>query len=190
MLGGAFCFSLCLPRARARDRAIILTMFQSGMDVSTLCSLKYGDIAEGITKNEHPLKLDLYRPKTGIDYYTFLGRDAVEALKASIADMKARGAQFKPDTPLFMKERGKEPLETNLVQNMMKEVAHKTGLVDAENNGKSFNPLSPHALRESFGSIMINSGVPDTIVDFWLGHEIGEMAEAYKGVQHESLKQM
>jgi len=37
---------------------------------------------------------------------------------------------------------------------------------------------------------MINSGVPDAIVDFWLGHEIGEMTEAYKGVQYESLKQM
>jgi len=182
---------LLVDHARTpRDRAIILTMFQSGMDVSTLCSLKYGDVAEGLTKNEHPLKLDLYRPKTGTDYYTFLGKDAVEALKAYINDMKVRGAQFKPDTPLFMKERGKEPLETNLVQNMMKEVAHKSGLVDRENNGKQFNPLSPHALRESFGSIMINSGVPDTIVDFWLGHEIGEMAEAYKGVQYESLRQM
>jgi len=37
---------------------------------------------------------------------------------------------------------------------------------------------------------MINSGVPDTIVDFWLGHSIGEMAEAYKSVQTESLKKM
>jgi hypothetical protein len=45
-------------------------------------------------------------------------------------------------------------------------------------------------LRESFGSLMINSGVPDTIVDFWLGHSMGEMAEAYKGVQYESLKQI
>jgi site-specific recombinase XerD len=173
-----------------RDRAIILTLFQSGMDVSTLCSLKYSVVAEGLAKNELPLKLDCYRPKTGTDYYTFLGKDAVEALKAYLADMKNRGAQFKPDTPLFMKERGKEPIETNLVQNMLKEVAHKSGLVDGENNGKQFNPLGPHALRESFGSIMINSGVPDTIVDFWLGHEIGEMAEAYKGVQYESLKQM
>lgn len=173
-----------------RDRAIILTLFQSGMDVSTLCSLKYGDVAEGLVKNEHPLKLELHRPKTGADYYTFLGVDAVEALKAYIADMKARGVQFRNDTALFLKERGKEPLTTNLVQNMMKEVAVNSGFVDRENNGNGFNPLGPHALRESFGSLMINSGVPDTIVDFWLGHEIGEMAEAYKGVQYESLKQM
>lgn len=182
---------LLVDHARTpRDRAVILVHFQSGMDVSTLCSLKYADVSEGLGKNELPLKLDLHRPKTGTDYYTFLGRDAVEALKAYIHDVKARGIQFKPDTALFMKERGKEPLETNNVQNMMAEVAHKSGLVDGENNGRQFNPLSPHALRESFGSIMINSGVPDTIVDFWLGHEIGEMAEAYKGVQFESLKQM
>jgi len=173
-----------------RDRAIILTLFQSGMDVSTLCSLKYGDVAEGFAKNEHLLKLELHRPKTGVEYYTFLGTDTIEALKAYTADMKARGVQFRNDTALFLKERGKEPLTTNLVQNMMKEVAVNSGFVDRENNGNGFNPLGPHALRESLGSIMINSGVPDTIVDFWLGHEIGEMGEAYKGVQYESLRQM
>lgn len=173
-----------------RDRAIILTMFQSGIDVSTLCSLRYGDIAEGLDKNEYPLKLDLYRPKTGVEYYTFIGRDAVENIRAYISDAEARKIQFKHDTPLFVKERGKEGLTTNLVQNMMRHTAVKSGLVDEKNNGKAFNPLSPHALRESFGSIMINSGVPDTVVDFWLGHAIGEMGEAYKSVQYESLKAM
>jgi site-specific recombinase XerD len=173
-----------------RDRAIILTLFQSGMDVSTLCSVKYGDVAEGLSKEENPLNLELHRPKTGTEYYTFLGTDAIEALKAYLDDMRSRGVQFRNDTALFLKERGKEQLTTNLVQNMMKEVAVNSGFVDRENNGNGFNPLGPHALRESFGSIMINSGVPDTIVDFWLGHEIGEMAEAYKGVQYESLKQM
>ena len=44
-----------------RDKAMILTMFQSGMDVSTLCSLTFGDIAEGLSKNEQPLKLELFR---------------------------------------------------------------------------------------------------------------------------------
>jgi integrase len=173
-----------------RDRAIILVLFQSGLDVSTLCSLKYSDVAEGLSKNEHPLKLDLYRLKTGVEFYTFLGRDAVKALKAYISDVESRGVKFTYKTPLFLKERGKGGLKTNLVQNMMSNVAHNAGFVDSQNNGKAFNPLGPHALRESFGSLMINSGVPDTIVDFWLGHSIGDMAEAYKSVQAESLKKM
>jgi hypothetical protein len=73
---------------------------------------------------------------------------------------------------------------------MMKELVVRSGFVTAENNGNDFNPLGTHSLRESFGSLMINSGVPDTIVDFWLGHEIGEMAEAYKTVQYDSLRKM
>jgi site-specific recombinase XerD len=173
-----------------RDRAIILTLFQGGMDVSTLCDLQYRDVTEGLKSEEHPLKLELFRKKSGTEYYTFLGKDAVEAIKAYLADVNVRGRQFQHDTPLFLKERGKKGLTTNLVQNMMRSVALKSGLIDEQNNGKAFNPLGPHALRESFGSIMINSGVPDTIVDFWLGHSIGEMAEAYKGVQYESLKQI
>jgi integrase len=174
-----------------RDRAIILTLFQGGMDISTLCSLKYGEVSKGLDGNDHPLKLDLYRPKTGVEYYTFLGRDAVKALKAYLSDMRSRGVEFRHNTPLFLKERGKEGgLKTNLAQNMMRTVALNAGFIDNKNNGKAFNPLGPHALRESFGSLMINSGVPDTIVDFWLGHSIGEMSEAYKSVQAESLQKM
>ena len=173
-----------------RDRAMILTLFQSGMDVSTLCNLTFGDVAEGLTKEENPLKLELYRPKTGTEYYSFLGKDAVESLKNYIADMKARGVTFHNGTSLFLKERGKEQLTTNLVQNMMRDVSVRAGFVNKQNNGNSFNPLGPHSLRESFGSIMLNSGVPDTVVDFWLGHEIGEMAEAYKTMQFESVKRM
>ena len=174
-----------------RDRAIILTHFQSGLDVSTLCNLNYGDVIEGLKKNEHPLKLGLlYRPKTRVEFYTFLGRDAVETLKAYLADMKARGVKFQANTALFLQERGKERMKTNNVQDMMRTVALKAGFIDDGNNGQAQNPLGPHALRESFGSIMINSGVPDTIVDFWLGHAIGEQAEAYKSVQYESLKRM
>jgi integrase/recombinase XerD len=173
-----------------RDRAIILVNFQGGLDASTLCSIKYGDIAEGLTKNEHPLKLELRRPKTGTDFYTFIGKDAVNALKAYIADMRSRGVDFTHGTSLFLQGKSKEEMLPENIQDMMREVAIRAGFIDKKNNGHDFNPLGPHALRESFGSIMTNSGVPDTIVDFWLAHEIGEMSEAYKSVQFESLKKM
>jgi len=177
-----------------RDRAIILVMFQSGMDVSTLCNLKYGDVAEGLAKGEHPLKLSLYRPKTGTEYYTFLGKDACGALRAYLNDLKAKGIQLSYSDPLFLKEGRKalrmEPIKPNLVQKFMRELAVKAGFVDENMNGKAINPVSPHALRESFSSIMTGKGVPKTVVDFWLGHEIGEMARAYQEAQYEDVKRM
>ena len=177
-----------------RDRAVILTLFQSGMDVSTLCSLKYGDVAEGLARNDHPLKLDLYRQKSGTEFYTFLGRDATEALRAYLNDVKARGIALNAKTPLFLKESNKakkrEGIRPSHVQAALRHVAVKASFVDKQNNGKDFNPLSPHALRESFGSIMTGKGVPDVVVDFWLGHEIGELAEAYKSAKFEDVKQM
>jgi hypothetical protein len=104
--------------------------------------------------------------------------------------MKQRGVTFTHSAPLFLQGKSKTAMFTQNIQKMMQELAVRSGFIDTQNNGHEFNPLGPHALRESFGSIMTNSGVPDTIVDFWLGHEIGEMAEAYKGVQLDSLKQM
>jgi len=183
---------LLVDNARTpRDKAIILCIFQSGMDVSTLCTVKYGDVKEGIARGDHPLKLDLCRPKTGVEYYSFLGRDAVEALKIYFKDLEARGLRLKDADPLFVKERsGGQPMETANIQDILKDTAVKAGIIKADNGGKAFNLAGPHALRESFGSIMINSGVPDTIVDFWLGHSIGDLAAAYKSVQLESLKKM
>ncbi|MGC9554422.1 MAG: tyrosine-type recombinase/integrase, partial [Thermoplasmatota archaeon] len=44
-----------------RDKAVILMLFQTGMDVSTLCSLDYGDVARGLEKKECPLTLHVVR---------------------------------------------------------------------------------------------------------------------------------
>lgn len=177
-----------------RDRAMILVLFQGGMDVSTLCDLKYKDVAEGLERGDHPLKLEPYRLKTGIENFCFLGKDACEALNAYINDAKSKGLKFSYDTPLFLKGSIKalkgEGVKPNLVQAMMRKLAVKTGLVDEdEMKARSFNPLGPHALRESFGSIMVGKGVPDSVVDFWLGHEVGEMAEAYKRAKYEDIRQ-
>ncbi|MFA5364667.1 MAG: tyrosine-type recombinase/integrase [Candidatus Bathyarchaeia archaeon] len=173
-----------------RDRAIVLFHFQGGLDVSTLCDLNYGDVAEGLERNSHPLKIETMRVKSGVEFYTFVGQDAIDALKAYLADMTSRGVEFTNKTPLFLQEHGKNQLKTHNIQTMMKDLVVRAGFVTEGNNGNSFNPLGTHSLRESFGSLMINSGVPDTIVDFWLGHEIGDMAKAYKETQFENLKQM
>lgn len=171
-----------------RDRAIILLAFQGGMDSSTICSLTYGNIAEGLKKDEYPLRLELTRPKTDVEFYTFIGRDGITALKSYINDAKNRGVDFSNNTPLFVTEKGKQPLEPHSAETMLKDVAMRSGLVDNKMNGGDFNPLGIHALRESFGSIMTNHSVPEPIIDFWLGHQIGEMAKVYKSLQAGAVK--
>jgi integrase len=174
-----------------RDRAIILVNFQGGMDASTLCSLNYEDIVPAVETGEHPFKLELLRKKSDTEYYTFLGKDAVEALRAYVADQKTRGTEWTLESPLFTKERHTtdERITPNLIQNMMKEVAVSAGLVK-KNNGKDFNILGSHALRESFSSLMLNSGVPRPIVDFWLGHKRSNLDTAYMTVDEDKAREM
>jgi hypothetical protein len=164
------------------------------MDVSTLCGMTYGNIVDGLDTYEQPVKVDLFRKKNGTEYYTFLGRDAVTSIKAYLHDARSRGVEFSDDTPLFVKacRRGgrKRALDTYLVQKVVRTTAKRSGLVDEDNNGKDMCPVNPHALRESFGSIMTGKGVDGEIADFWLGHEIGEMAEAYKRAEVADLRRM
>ena len=172
-----------------RDRAIILTLFQSGMDVSTLCSLTYGAIKEGLDKDEHPLKVDLYRQKAGVEYYSFIGDDGITAIKAYISYLRSRGIDLQYDSPLFLKESWKSKLVEGVkyyhIQYLLRDLVVRANLVEAaELRVTHFNRAGPHALRESFSSILLNNLVPDSIVDFLLGHSLGDMAEAYKKVDY------
>lgn len=165
-----------------RDRAILLTIFQGGLDVSTLCNLTYGDIAKGLESGECPLKLDLFRGKGGTEFYTFLGRDSLEAIKAYLNDLRGAGVEFGAKTPLFLKANYKTPsaVSDNNLQDMMRELAVRAGFVDKEMNGYSQNPLGPHSIRESFSKICTNKAkIPNSVVDFWLGHSLGQLAIAY-----------
>lgn len=56
-----------------RDGAIILFMFQGGFDVSTVCSLNYGDVARELEAEKVPMMIHVVREEE-IEYFTFVGR--------------------------------------------------------------------------------------------------------------------
>jgi len=178
----------------ARNQAIILTIYQSGVDCETVCDLRYGQVSKALQENQHPIRLDLLRKKSGVEYYTFIGADAAGAIAKYLKEYQLK-VDFHDDTPLFVDVRrvandGGEfewrGITPNTVQLMMRGVAVKSGLVKED---MPYNPLSAHALRSSFSSLMWNTGVPESMVDFWLGHEVGTMAEAYKKLQFDLVRQ-
>jgi len=185
-----------------RDRAIMEVLFQSGLDCSSLCGLTYGDVSKGLELDESPMRIPsdenrlIQRPKSSssnTQFYTFIGRDAIESLKVYIRDIEAKGFKFSENTPLFFKEGTKslefEPMTTDIVQDLLRSLAVRMGYLKSKKD-KGRNPISSHSFRESFSSILLNNGVPDSIVDFLLGHEIGSMSEAYKRTDFEKVKEM
>ncbi|WXG43863.1 MAG: tyrosine-type recombinase/integrase [Promethearchaeati archaeon SRVP18_Atabeyarchaeia-1] len=175
-----------------RDRAVILVMYQSGIDVSTLTGLTYGDVARGLEESEHPLRLDLLRKKTHTRFNTYLGFDAVSALKTYLEDLKnAQGIELRKSDPLFFKEYGRkgqvfEPLSRSAVEVMVRDVAKRSGLIKGD---EPISDVTPHALRSSFSKILAENGCNDSIIEFWLGHAIGSLGKAYRENQSEEVKQ-
>ena len=160
-----------------RDRAIILFMFQGGFDTSTICSLNYGDVKRGLEREEVPLQIDVVREKEEVEYFTFIGRDAIEALKAYLNERRAKGEELTPNSPLFVKEGAKkrknERITQNLIQNMLRETALKAGLITEEDlENADLNPCRPHALRAAFSTILRLNGFDPLLVDFMQGHRI------------------
>jgi len=172
-----------------RDKAIILVMFQGGLDVSTVCSLDVGDVAEGINKGECPLALSLVREKEHINYNTFIGKDAIEAIKAYLTKREATLGPSALSDPLFIHERkmrDKLRINTELIQKVMRKLAVVSGLVTAEEMERAdLNPCRPHALRSAFSSILKLEGVNNDIIEYWLGHAVTYQSAYFQGITDE-----
>ena len=160
-----------------RDKAVILFMFQGGFDVSTLCSLDYGDVARELKEGEDPMMITVVREKEEVEYFTFVGKDAIDAIMAYLDERRHKGEDMTFQSPLFLKEGKKkrkgERITTNLIQNMLRDVAVSSRVVSEEEmRSADMNPARPHALRAGFSTVLRLNGFSDMLVEFMLGHSV------------------
>jgi len=118
-------------------RCIAACIVQSGLSISDLLNIKYGDIKDEFEKGVVPLCLDLSRKKTSVPFLTFIGSWALGLLKQHLMDRP-----LKDDTPIFTVTR-------RAVDSYFRRIGLRFG-------GKfsSRNPYSPHSLRAAFRTIL------------------------------------
>ena len=64
--------------------------------LSKFYTLKFGDVAKGLESDISPMRIPcdeneaLQRPKSGVEFFTFCGRDSIEALKIYVKNMESR----------------------------------------------------------------------------------------------------
>ncbi|MEM3360633.1 MAG: tyrosine-type recombinase/integrase [Candidatus Bathyarchaeia archaeon] len=153
-------------------RSIAASILQSGLSLSDLLTLTYGDIKEELEKGTTPLCLDLTRKKTGVQFMTFLGTWAVKLLKEHLANQK--------------------PENTSPIYNVTARTVHAYFRKTAQKYAGAFegrNPYSPHSLRAAFRTFLSDHKVDPLYIEYWMGHKLPEQLRAYINKSRESWRQ-
>jgi integrase/recombinase XerD len=151
-----------------RDRAILEVLYASGLRVSEAVSLKISDLdLDAGILNAHG--------KGSKERRVPLGRTAVDWLLKYLA-VRGRNQNLQNQT-LFVSKLGK-PLTRCDIYNIVKKCAEKIGL---EN-------VSPHTLRHSFATHLLQRGADSRSVQAMLGHADISTTQIYTHITDNHLK--
>ncbi len=154
-----------------RDRAVLETLYGTGIRLSELLSLKTSDI-------DHRGATLRVMGKGRKERIVPLGRAAGDALREYLAARE--GAPRAPQDPVFEGRRGKA-LSERTVQRLV-----KRRLADVSEARR----MSPHVLRHTFATHMLNAGADLRAVQELLGHASLSSTQIYTHVTTERLKEV
>lgn len=177
-----------------RDRAMILTLFSTGLRNSTLRAIRCGDIAEELRNNCVNVKVPVYPEmkklapnacKGRIPYYVFTSDEATQALKLYLNERKEKHGDIEGSEPLFCTEynqidrnsRRRNPVSSRYVEIIVKSAAKRAGI-------NQWKAVHPHCLRKAFESVLRNQLVDGSNLDvktqeFFMGHVLPGSQDPY-----------
>ncbi len=157
-----------------RDRLIILTIYSTGIRRSELIGLDWKDVDFGLSQLKVTGKRDKQRI---IPFGGELARELVNYREAVNAHLGMTTGL----TPVFQNLKSGERISEGKVYKVVREnLSHVVTL----------RKRSPHVLRHSFATVMLNNKADLQTVKELLGHESISTTEIYTHTTFEELKQM
>jgi len=156
-----------------RDRAVLETLYGAGLRVSELTGLDVDDV---------DLELGSVRVlgKGGREREVPLGRYAVQALEAYLRLARPQLATVRSRAALFLNQRGGR-LTRQGVTLILAEAARRAGIE---------RRVSPHVLRHSFATHLLEGGADVRVVQELLGHASVATTQVYTLVTREHLREV
>ncbi|QJR12788.1 Tyrosine recombinase XerD [Usitatibacter rugosus] len=154
-----------------RDRAMLETLYASGLRVSELVTLKTMQVS---------LDMGVVRVlgKGAKERLTPLGEEAVSWIVRYQKESRPQLLGARKSDSLFLTARGK-PMTRQSFWNLVKRHAQVAGIRQA---------ISPHTLRHAFATHLINHGADLRVVQMLLGHADITTTQIYTHVARERLK--
>lgn len=159
--------------AGQRDRAILEVLYASGLRVSELCALTTQDVnlRDGFL---------IARGKGNKERVVPLGDLAVDALSAWIGGGRSQQAKAEASTAIFLGPRG-TPLTRQAIWKIIRKCALSAGIC---------KPLSPHKLRHSFATHLLERGADLRAVQSMLGHADISTTQIYTHVDRSQVRRV
>jgi len=159
----------------ARDRAILETLYSTGIRVSEVVAINRGDLND--TGEEIVI-----RGKGRRERLVPLGAHALKSLRHYLdmldAEMRAAGLVSSPDAPLFVNKHGSRLSSRSVRRKVAKY------LIEA-----NLDPdISPHTIRHSFATHLVAGGVDLRHVQEMLGHASIATTQRYTHVDAGRLR--
>ncbi len=134
-----------------RDRALLEILYGSGLRVAELVALDW----ECLDLEERWIRVLGKGDKERYVPLSVPARDALEAWKRFL------GKAFSPEAPVFPGSRGASRITVRTVHRMVTGIARDLGLYN----------VTPHTLRHTFATHMLEGNAPLRVVQELLGHE-------------------
>src|SRR6185436_4628268 len=150
-----------------RDRALLEVMYAAGLRVSELVTLRQADV-------DVHAGLVVCHGKGSKERRVPIGKSAIHWVQQYSAIKAAYG---KPTAPNMFVNRGK-PLTRQFAWGMINRYASKAGVKD----------ISPHTLRHSFATHLLQRGADSRSVQALLGHSDISTTQIYPHITHRHLR--
>ncbi|QLQ03742.1 MAG: site-specific tyrosine recombinase XerD [Thiobacillus sp.] len=156
-----------------RDRAMLETLYATGLRVSELVGLKL----TALNLNDGVLRVT---GKGNKDRLVPLGEESVQWLRRYTLEARPQLLQKRLSDAVFVTARG-EGMTRQAFWHLIKRRALAAGIA---------RPLSPHTLRHAFATHLLNHGADLRVVQMLLGHSDISTTQIYTHVARERLKQL
>ena len=158
--------------AGLRDRAMIELLYATGLRVSELVSVRLNDL-------DLEARVLLARGKGGKERLVPVGVPAAEAVKAYLA-VRERVLRGRRSTDLFVSPRGRRLTRQGFAKLLLR-YARAAGIR---------RRISPHKLRHSFATHLLEGGADLRAVQAMLGHADVSTTQIYTHLERSHLKRM
>lgn len=163
-----------IPNMRLRDRAMIELLYSSGLRIQELLSLNLKNI-DYIISN-----LVTVRGKGDKERIVPVGDKSLSAIREYINERRAQGLPYDINSPLFLNSQAKR-LDQRSARRVINNWFIKAGIT---------KKVSPHTLRHTFATHILDRGCDLRSVQEMLGHKNLSTTQIYTHVTIESLKKV